>query len=227
MVFIMGKIRLILEGQWLHVLLLVVFLNGVLQAASLEGTDVGELWGVATPTWFWAAIIIPIIHQVYVWFCWRTQLHLHLLTRLFGTSAFSHYAIGFSVIGILRVVLVFLLAYANRDTVDVNPVLLQTLAVLLVLPALYLFYSVSRYFGYKRAFGIDHFDESYRHQTFVRKGIFRFSENSMYTFGFLLLWVPALWFSSLAALVVALFSHVYIWVHYYTTELPDIRRIYG
>jgi protein-S-isoprenylcysteine O-methyltransferase Ste14 len=224
---VMGKLKFILEGQWLHLLLLVVFLNVVLRAESLEGIASGDLWGIATPIWFWAAIIIPIIHQVYVWFCWRTQLHLRLLTRLFGNSAFAFYAIGFSIIGIIRVLLVFLLAYANRDTVDVNHILLQSLAVLLILPAIYLFYSVSRYFGYKRAFGIDHFDESYRHEAFVRKGIFRISENSMYTFGFLLLWVPALWFASIAALLVALFSHLYIWVHYYTTELPDIRRIYG
>ncbi|MCB0167803.1 MAG: hypothetical protein KDI79_26490, partial [Anaerolineae bacterium] len=60
-----------------------------------------------------------------------------------------------------------------------------------------------------------------------RKGIFRFTRNGMYTYGFLLLWVPALWYASLAALGVALFNHLYIWVHYYVTELPDIKRIYG
>lgn len=222
----MEKIQHMLEGQWLHILLVVVFLNGVLRAQGMEGMGAGELWGISTPVWFWAAIIIPIVHQVYVWFCWRSQLHLGLLTRLFGESAFRWYAVGFSIIGILRVAVVFVLAYANRNTIDVNHTLLQSLAVLLFIPAIYLFYSVNRYFGYKRAFGIDHFDESYRHKEFVRKGIFRFSDNSMYTFGFLLLWVPALWFASIATLIVAIFSHVYIWVHYYTTELPDIRRIY-
>jgi len=30
-----------------------------------------------------------------------------------------------------------------------------------------------------------------------------------------------------AALAVALFNHLYIWVHYYATELPDMARIYG
>ena len=42
-----------------------------------------------------------------------------------------------------------------------------------------------------------------------------------------LLWIIGLVFLSQGALLVALFSHVYIWVHYYTTELPDMRRIYG
>ena len=87
--------------------------------------------------------------------------------------------------------------------------------------------SVKRYFGFKRAFGVDHFDPSYRSVPFVKKGIFRFTGNGMYTFGFFLLWIPGLWYASISALCVALFNHLYIWVHYYSTELPDIKRIYG
>jgi hypothetical protein len=49
----------------------------------------------------------------------------------------------------------------------------------------------------------------------------------MYVFGFCVLWVPGFWFASAAALIVALFNHLYIWVHYYSTELPDMKRIYG
>jgi hypothetical protein len=61
----------------------------------------------------------------------------------------------------------------------------------------------------------------------VKGGIFRFTRNGMYVFGFLLLWIPGLWWASTAALAVALFNHLYIWVHYHTTELPDMKRIYG
>jgi hypothetical protein len=49
----------------------------------------------------------------------------------------------------------------------------------------------------------------------------------MYAFGFLLIWFPGLWYASLAALAAALFSHLYIWVHYYCTERPDMQRIYA
>jgi hypothetical protein len=100
------------------------------------------------------------------------------------------------------------------------------LAGLIAIPAVYLFYSVKRYFGFKRAFGIDHFDTSYQTRPFVKEGIFRYTGNGMYTFGFFLLWIPGLWYASIAALWVALFNHLYIWVHYYSTELPDIKRIY-
>lgn len=137
------------------------------------------------------------------------------------------YATGFAVIGVLRFVVVFLLAIANRDTLLPDSVVLKLLAVGLAIPAAYLLYSVKRYFGFKRAFGIDHFDANNRSMPFERRGIFRFTRNGMYVYGFLILWVPGLWFGSLATVCAAVFSHLYIWVHYYSTELPDMKRIYG
>ena len=74
---------------------------------------------------------------------------------------------------------------------------------------------------------MEYFDVAYRSLPLVRKGIFRYTRNGMYTFGFLITWIPGLWFVSSAALLAALFNHVYIWVHYFCTELPDMRRIYG
>ena len=39
-----------------------------------------------------------------------------------------------------------------------DPAVTNTLAILVAVPAVYLFYSVHRYFGFLRATGIDHFD---------------------------------------------------------------------
>ena len=39
--------------------------------------------------------------------------------------------------------------------------------------------------------------------------------------------IPGLLAASNEALLVALFNHIYIWVHYYTTEKPDMQRIYA
>ena len=101
------------------------------------------------------------------------------------------------------------------------------LSWLLLIPAVYLFYSVKKYFGFDRAFGIDHFyPEEYKLKPFVDQGIFKYTRNGMYTFGFFLVWVPGFLLQSRAALLLALFSHLYIWVHYYFTELPDIKIIY-
>jgi len=78
-----------------------------------------------------------------------------------------------------------------------------------------------------RAAGADHFDERYRSMPFVKQGIFRFTDNAMYLYAFLLFWAIAVGFNSAAALVVAAFSHLYIWVLFYSTEKPDIDFIYG
>ena len=49
----------------------------------------------------------------------------------------------------------------------------------------------------------------------------------MYLYAFLLFWVIAVGLSSSAALTVAVFSHVYIWVHYYATGKPDMEYLYN
>jgi len=100
------------------------------------------------------------------------------------------------------------------------------IALVLLVPLLYLLYCIVKYFGLKRALGIDHFDAAYREKPLVRRGIFKYVNNSMYIFGLLILWLPGLFLASKAALVAALFGHVYIWVHYFTVELPDMRLIY-
>lgn len=222
-----GLLRLIFERQWLHAVSLAALLAGLAVVGGFDGVRGGQLWGVATPAWFWLAAAVAVTHQVHVWFCWRTQLHGALLTRTFGSLGFPLYAAGFSVLGLTRVALVFILAVSNQGTLAADPVLLKLVALIALVPAVYLFYSVKRYFGFKRAFGMDHFDERYRSLPFVREGIFRFTSNGMYVYGFLLFWVPAFWFASQAALVLALFNHLYIWVHYHATELPDMKRIYG
>ena len=222
-----SRAQLIFEKQWLHGSLLAALLAGLVVLSGFDAVRSGQLWGITTPVWFWLAAAAPVLHQVYVWFCWRTQLHGSLLTRTLDALGFPLYAAGFSILGIARVALVFALAVSNRDTLQANPSALKLLALIALIPATYLFYSVNRYFGFRRAFGIDHFDEGYRSLPFVRKGIFRFTRNGMYVYGFLLLWVPAFWFASLAALSIALFNHLYIWVHYFATELPDMKRIYG
>ncbi len=196
-------------------------------ASGLEGMRAGELWGVTTAEWFRTAVFLAIAHQVYVWFCWRIQLHGSWITRVFGDRGFSLFALVFAVLGLSRVIVVIMVAISNQGTLTMDPFTSRVLAVLLAMPAIYLLYSVKRYFGFRRAFGLDHFDDSYRSRPFVRQGIFRFTRNGMYTFGPLLLWAFALWYASLAALCLALFNHLYVWVHYFSTELPDMKRIYG
>jgi hypothetical protein len=126
-----------------------------------------------------------------------------------------------------RFLSIWALGISNGGSLEANQTVLNLIAVFILIPASYTYYSVKKYFTIARAMGIDHFDPSYGKKGFVRGGIFKYTRNGMYTFGLLFVWLPGLLFASKAALAVALFSHLYIWVHYYTLEKPDIRRIYG
>jgi len=187
----------------------------------------GELLGISTSIWFWLAILSPIVHQIYVVVCWRSELHYGSISKIFGTNGFNVFKSGFGILIFSRLLTIVLLAISNSYTLKTNTYVAYTLALVLLIPSVYLFYSVKKYFGMDRAFGLDHFKpEDFKNESFVKKGIFKYTSNGMYIYGFLILWIPGLILLSKAALLVALFNHLYIWVHYYFTELPDIKLIY-
>lgn len=217
----------IFYGQKAHAGLLVLLGALLFGATFLEGALQGEFLGFSTTAWLVASALSAIIHQVYVWLCWRLELHGKKLTGLFGRKAFSIYAVFFALLLGARPVLVLGLAISNRGTLPLEQPWGVLIAVVLAVPLVWLVYSVHRYFGLSRAFGIDHFDPAYRFKPLAKEGIFRYTSNGMYIFGFFILWIPGFFFGSIAALAVAAFMHLYIWVHYYCTEKPDMDEIYG
>jgi protein-S-isoprenylcysteine O-methyltransferase Ste14 len=223
-----GTVAAIFERQWLHLLALAIALPTLwLISRDCPCLYRGEVWGITTWQWFWIAIEIPIAHQIYVWLCWRIELHSGLLSRVAGQFAFPLYGAVFMAFLVARFVAVVSLAIGSRNTLAVDPAPLRWLAGIIVVPVAYLIYSVVRFFTISRAMGADHFSESYRSRPLETRGIYRFTSNGMYLFGMMVLYLPALWYASRPALVAAVFGHLYIWVHYFTTEEPDMRRIYG
>ena len=220
--------RILKHQEW-HILVLGGLLFFLYSYLETDQTVLnGELWGISTLTWANFAIWAPVVHQCYVLVCWRSELHYRGLSKLFGKNGFNVYKTGISILGLSRPVLIILLAISGRMTLDIDPTFSYVLSTVFLIPAVYLFYSVKKYFGFDRAFGIDHFyPEDYRLKPFVDQGIFKYTRNGMYTFGFFLVWVPGFLLQSKAALSIALFSHLYIWVHYYFTERPDMKIIYG
>ena len=218
----------ILNHQGWHLALLVVLLGLVYWSIELFPEYlVGELWCISSKNWLFLTISVPIVHQVYVLICWRTELYYKGLSSLLGNYSFGVYKIGFAFLFLLRPITVTILAFANKNTLALKPTLSLTLSGLFLVLSGYLFYSVKTYFGINRAFGIDHFKpEVYKDKPMVNQGIFKYTSNGMYIFGFLVLYVPGLLLFSKAALLAAFFNHLYIWVHYYFTELPDIKVIY-
>jgi hypothetical protein len=215
------------EGQFLHVAALAVLLAGLYTLKVLPGLQAGEFIGLSTFAWMALAVVNAIVHQVFVWFCWRVELHGKALTRWFGGRAFVLYSTLFAIMIVVRPILAFLVGWSNRGTLNIEPWVGYGLSLVLFLLTIFLVYSIVNFFSFSRALGIDHFDPAFRQAPLIRQGIFRWSPNAMYVFGFVALWIPAFLFQSIAALVIAAFSHLYIWVHYFATEKPDMIRIYG
>jgi hypothetical protein len=215
------------EKQGQHYFLLIILLLGVYFLATGDVLS-GQMWGISTQTWLWIAVTTPVLHQIVVALLWRAELYHHKMTEWSGDKAFSVYKIIFTILFVGRPVTLILLGISNANTLILNPVIAYSIAVILFIPFAYTMYSVARYFGMDRAYGIDHFDPSiYKDKPFVKQGMFKYTNNAMYKFGFLGLWVIGFAFLSKAVLLAAAFNHLYIWVHFYFTELPDIKHIYG
>ena len=215
--------------QFWHLLCLAALLWAVYVLVGIDPSLLqGELLGFPTRFWMLLALGSPILHQVYVLVCWRFELLHKSISRAFGKDGFRLFKIGFAILILSRPATIILLAISNAFTFTMNSLLSYLISVVLLIPGIYLMYSVRKYFGFDRAFGIDHFDpDTYKDVPMVKKGIFKYSSNAMYVFGFFLLWVPGILAQSRAALLVAAFNHLYIWVHYYFTEEPDMKAIYG
>ena len=224
----MSETRKIFKYQIWHLisLLVIIFIINLYLYNSTEILS-GSLWNSTTKSWFWLAIAIPIIHQIYVWGVWRLELYRSTFTKLFGIKkSFKLYSIGFSLLFVSRLITIIILAFSNESTLNLDPMISYTLAVLITPLVIFLFYSVKKYFTIERAFGIDHFDKHYN-EPYEKNGIFKYTDNGMYIFGLMILYLPGLLLLSKAAIIAALFNHVYIWVHYYCTERPDLLEIYG
>lgn len=215
------------KKQGWHFLSLAVLLTTVIFLARDE-VLAGQLWGIHTQIWFWFAIAVPVTHQIVVAIIWRGQLYHNWMRNAFGQNGFIVYKIIFTILFVARPISILLLGISNYDTLACPTALMYGVAVVLLAPFAYTMYSVARYFGINRAYGIDHFEpELYHDKSFVKQGMFKYTDNAMYKFGSLILWSIALFTMSSAALLAAVFNHLYIWVHFYFTELPDIRHIYS
>lgn len=176
------------------------------------------------PVVFWATIGIPIVHQIYVSLAWRLELKSCATQRTIG---FKGYLILFFLLFVGRFISLIALAWLDRGSLGLPAFLQMILFILTAIPGIYAMYSTIRYFGFKRAAGADHFKPKYREMPLVNEGIFRFTKNGMYVYAFLLHWAIAFGFDSTAAVLASGFCHIYIWIHYYATEKPDMDYLYG
>ena len=146
----MNKSRKIFEYQVWHLIILLAIIFAInLYLISNPAILSGSFWGIATKSWFWLAIAIPVVHQVYVWLIWRLELYQRIFTQRYGLNrAFRFYAAGFTILFVSRLITIIILAYSSKGTLNVNPVFAYVLTLLITPLVIYLFYSVKKIFYY-------------------------------------------------------------------------------
>ena len=165
----------------------------------------------------------PLIHQAYVWVCWRSELCWKSISSTIG---FKGYVIIFFVLIISRLSAI-VLCFVDYGSLYAPGWFAWSLAVIIFIPGVYTMYSVKKYFGFLRAAGADHFDSKYRDMPFERRGIFKWSPNAMYTFAIGIPFGFAVATGSQSMFIVGIYTYISIWLHYFCTEKEDFKVIYG
>ena len=173
--------------------------------------------------WFLIAMTIPLVHQTYVWICWRSELCWKSISNTIG---FKGYVIIFFILIISRLSAI-VLCFVDYGSLYKPGWLAWILGLILFIPGVYTMYSVKKYFGFLRAAGADHFDPKYRNLPFENRGIFKWTPNAMYVFAIGIPFSFAVATGSQSMFVVAIYTYISIWLHYFCTEKPDFAVIYN
>jgi len=200
---------------------ILLFYVGV-QFVDLEN-NTNIFLGIGALEWFLIAMTIPLIHQTYVWICWRSELCWKSISNSIG---FKGYVIFFFILIISRLSAI-VLCLVDYGSLYRPSWLAWALGLILFIPGAYTMYSVKKYFGFLRAAGADHFDPKYRNLSFERRGIFKWTPNAMYVSAIGIPFSFAVATGSQSMFVVAIYTYISIWLHYFCTEKEDFKIIYG
>ena len=201
--------------------IIVLFYIGA-QFVDLKG-NTNTFLSISTLSWFMIAMSIPLIHQIYVWLCWRSELCWKSISKTIG---FKGYVIFFFILIISRLSAI-VLCFLDYGSLYTPGWFAWSLAIIIFIPGAYTMYSVKKYFGFLRAAGADHFDPKYRDMPFERRGIFKWSPNAMYVFAIGIPFGFAIATGSQSMFIIAIYTYISIWLHYFCTEREDFKIIYG
>ena len=190
--------------------------------ANLEN-NTNTFLGIRTLVWFMIAMSIPLIHQTYVWICWRSELCWNSISNTIG---FKGYVILFFILIISRLSAV-VLCFIDYGSLYKPGLLAWILGLIIFIPGAYTMYSVKKYFGFLRGAGADHFDTKYKDLPFENRGIFKWTPNAMYVFAIGIPFSFAVATGSQSMFVVAIYTYISIWLHYFCTEKTDFAVIYN
>ena len=200
---------------------LVLFYIGA-QFASLQ-SNTNTFIRISALGWFMIAMSVPIIHQVYVWICWRSELCWKSITNTIG---FKSYIVLFFILIISRLSAI-VLCFIDYGSLYKPDWFTWILSIIIFIPGAYTMYSVKKYFGFLRAAGADHFDPKYRDLPFEKRGIFKWTPNAMYVFAVGIPFGFSVATGSQSMFIVSIYTYISIWLHYFCTEKEDFKVIYG
>jgi len=217
-----NKLNFFFKNQIWHIGGLVILFYLGCQMVDFEN-NLNVFLGISAKNWFLFSMMTPFLHQVYVWFCWRSELCWKTISRTIG---FKAYVLIFFIIAILRLSSIGL-CFVDYGSWFTPGWIAWSISVLIFIPFIYTIYSIKKYFGFMRATGIDHFDPSYKDIPFEIRGIFKWSSNAMYTFAIGVFFAFAVSAGSKAMFVFAAYTYIGVWLHYFCTEKEDFKVIYG
>ena len=217
-----NKLSFFFRGQIWHLGgTIILFIIGA-QFVDLD-SNTNNFIGISALSWFMIAMSIPLIHQAYVWICWRSELCWKSVSNTIGLKG---YIFIFFVLIIMRLSAI-VLCFVDYGSLYKPGLLAWILATVIFAPGAYTMYSVKKYFGFLRAAGADHFDPKYRDMPFERRGIFKWTPNAMYTFAIGIPFSFAIATGSQSMFIVAIYTYISIWLHYFFTEKEDFKIIYS
>ena len=216
------KLHFFFKNQIWHIGGLILLFYACCQIVDFENNS-NVFLGISVKNWFLFSMMTPLIHQSYVWLCWRSELCWKIISRTIG---FKVYVIIFFILAILRLSSIGL-CFADYGSWFTPGWMAWIVAILIFVPFVYTIYSIKKYFGFLRATGKDHFDPSYKNIPFEKRGIFKWSSNAMYTFALAVFFGFAISAGSKAMFVFAAYSYIGTWLHYFCTEKEDFKVIYG
>ena len=200
---------------------IILFYIGV-QFVNLKNNP-NTFFEISALGWFMTAMFIPLIHQTYVWICWRSELCWKTISNTIG---FKGYIILFFILIISRLSAI-VLCFLDYGSLYTPGWFSWILAIIVFIPGAYTIYSVKKYFGFFRAAGADHFDPKYREVPFEKRGIFKWTPNAMYIFGIAIPFAFAIATGSQSMFIVSIYTYISIWLHYFCTEKEDFKIIYA
>ena len=217
-----NKLNFFFKNQIWHLGGIIILFYVGLQFVDLKN-NTNVFLSLSTFAWFIIAMSIPLIHQAYVWICWRSELCWKSISKTIG---FKGYVIFFFILIVSRLSAI-VLCFVDYGSLYTPGWFAWILAIIIFIPGAYTMYSVKKYFGFLRAAGADHFDPKYREMPFEKRGIFKWTPNAMYVFAIGIPFAFATATGSQSMFIVAIYTYISIWLHYFCTEKVDFKVIYG